>query len=250
MKAAADSFMAIYPGAQIHVEGGGSVAGLEALLNAEADLAVVSRDPTPRERAVAKDVGVEVTIYPFARDGLAIIVHRDSKVFALAFDEARSIFTGERSDWGDLGGDSGPIAVYRTGESSGATEFVAQALLGGAPFAADATVVPTTAAAAVAVAADPRGIGFAGMTELGGGVKAVPISSAEGPLTVLNAETVHRETYPLARTLAFAARGIPRDNLVSGFVSFVTSTRGQSIVLESGLVPATVPLRIRHEGER
>jgi phosphate transport system substrate-binding protein len=99
------------------------------------------------------------------------------------------------------------------------------------------------------VASHEDAIGYAGMAELDERVKALPISSPRGgPLKVLNIDTVYRKEYPLARVFYFGTRGIPRDNLVSGFVSFVMSTPGQRIVLDGGFVPATVQLRIKREG--
>lgn len=246
VRAEADSFAAQYPKARIVVEGGGSVAGLEALLNREADAAVVSRPPTDAERDAARRAGVEVALYPFAHDGLAVIVNAASPVYALSFPEAHGVFSGAVTDWAELGAPPGPIRLYVTGVQGGAEWFVREALLDGAPFAGGAGRAPTTAAAVESVAAHEDAIGYAGMAELDGRVKALPLSPKDGgPLTVLNVETVYRKTYPLVRTFAFATRGIPRDDLVSGFVSFVMSTRGQRIVLEAGLVPATVPLRIR-----
>lgn len=247
--AEADSFMALYTGARVRVEGGGSVLGLEALINKKADAAFMSRAPSESERAIAGGAGAELAVYPFARDGLAIIVRRDNPVYALAFDEARRIFAGETRRWAEVGGNDAEIVVYKSHEATGAAGFVREALLGGAAFAAGAIEARTTREIAEAVAADSNAIGFAGMSELDDRVKALPLSPKEGgPLTVLNAETVYRQSYPLTRTFCFVTRGIPRDNLVSGFVSYAMSNPGQRIVLDSGFVPATVPVNIKHEG--
>ncbi len=249
MRAEADTFVAYYKKATIAVEGGGTVVGLEALINRETDLAVLSREPSAEERAAADSVGVEVYLYKFALDGLAIIVRRDNMVYALGFDEVRRIFSGEVDDWADLGGKPGGIRVVATGVQTGATSFVRRELLGGAPFAAGVERAPTTRAVDDSVAAHEGAIGYASMAELDDRVKALPISPpGGGPLVALSFETVHKQQYPLIRTFYFGTRGIPTDDLVSGFVSFVTSTRGQRIVYESGFVPATVPLRIKHEG--
>ncbi len=251
VRAEADSFAATYAKARIDVQGGGSLVGLEALINREVDVAVLSRTPTDAERELGKKSGAEIALYPFALDGLAIVVHRDNPVYALSFAETRSVFAGEIDDWADLGGNAGPIQVYASGVQGGADGFVRQSLLGGAAIAAGAGRAPTTAAVVDSVAAHEDAIGFAGMTELDSRVKALPISPKEGgPLTGLDAETVYRKEYPLVRTFYFATRGIPRRDLVSGFVSFAMSTRGQKIVLDAGFVPATVPLMIKREGAR
>jgi phosphate transport system substrate-binding protein len=51
--------------------------------------------------------------------------------------------------------------------------------------------------------------------------------------------------YPLTRTV-YIILNDPRGSLPSGFTSFLTSDRGQRIILKSGLVPATQPIRIVH----
>jgi len=249
MRAEADSFMARYTGARVKVEGGGSVLGLEALINKKVDAAFMSRAPSERELEIAKNAGSEIAVYPFARDGLAIIVRRDNPVYALAFDEARRIFAGETTRWTEVGGNDAEIVVYKSHEATGAAGFVRETMLDGAAFAGGAIEARTTREIAEAVAADANAIGFAGMSEIDDRVKALPLSPKEGgPLTVLNAETVYRQSYPLTRTFCFVTRGIPRDNLVSGFVSYAMSNPGQKIVLDSGFIPATVPVNIKHEG--
>lgn len=249
LRAEADSFSVSYRKAHIEVHGGGSLVGLEALINKEADVAVLSRAPTKDEESAAKKAGVPIALFPFAHDGLAIVVHRSNPVYALSFGEARSVFDGEITDWNQIGGRPGRILVYTSGVGTGALGYIRDSLLAGAEFTPGAGRSPSTRGVVDSVAAHEDAIGFAGMAEIDERVKALPISPKDGgPLTVLDMETVHDREYPLVRTFYFATRGIPRDDLVSGFVSFVMSTRGQSIVLQFGFVPATVPLHIKRAG--
>jgi phosphate transport system substrate-binding protein len=233
------------------------VVGLEALLNTQADVAVLSRQLLDEELAAARQVGAELALYPFAVDGLAIIVHPANTVSARGFEEVRAVFSGATKDWADLGGPPGRIRVYLSGVQSGARGYVQAEILGGAPFAEGSGIAATTAAVVDSVAAHEDAIGYAGMTEIDERVKALPISPKDeiieekvrrGPLVMLNVDTVYRRDYPLVRTFYFGTRGIPRDDLVSGFITFMMSTRGQRIVLDAGFIPATVPLRIRREG--
>ena len=248
IQAAADSFGARYQKATIELLGGGTVWGLEALINREADVAIVSRELLAAELEAAKETGVQLALFPFAHDGIAIVVHPSNPVYGMAAEEVRGIFQGQITDWEVVGGTPGWIRLYTTGVEDGATGFVRKALLGGAEFMAGAGRALTTAAVADSVAAHEDAIGYASMADLSPQVKALPISPpGGGPLKVLDMETVYRKEYPLVRTHSFGTRGIPRDNLISGFVSYVMSTEGQRIVLEHGLVPATVPLKIRRE---
>jgi phosphate transport system substrate-binding protein len=248
IQAEADSFMAAYKESRIQVAGGGTVSGIEALLNRGVDVAVLSRPPTVEERAIAKSADVDFALFGFANDGLALIVNRENPVYALAFDEARAVFSGEILDWAEVGGSAGRIRVYIGSVQGGAVGYARDTLLAGGDFVEGAGRAPTTAAIVDSVAAHADAIGFAGLAELDDRVKALPLSpKGGGPLTVLNVETVYEKTYPLVRTFYFATRGVPRGDLVSGFVSYVMGNAGQKIVLEHGFVPATVPLRIRHE---
>lgn len=225
------------------------MAGLEALINKNADIAVLSREPLESERQAGREVGVDIALYPFAYDGLALIVHRDNPVYALSFSEARALFSGQKTDWAEVGGTPGWIRVYTTGVENGATAFVKDTLLGGVAFVEGAGRATTTRGVVDSVAQYPDAVGYASMAEVDDRVKALPLSSPEGgPLRVLTMETVLRKEYPLVRTFYFGTRGIPRDDLVSGFVSFVMSNRGQRIVAAKGFVPASVPVRFRTEG--
>jgi phosphate transport system substrate-binding protein len=248
VRAEADSFAAVYEGARIEVEGGGSLVGLEALVNRQADVAILSRAPSDAERAAAKRGGVEIALYPFALDGLCVIVNAASPVYALSHAEASAIFAGATDDWAEVGGVPGPIQVYVSGVQGGALGTLRDLLLGGREPAAAAGRAPSTEAVADSVARHEGAIGVASHAELREGVRALPLSPKEGgPLVAANVETIYKRRYPLVRTFYCATRGIPRDDLVSGFVSFMMSTRGQRIVLDAGFVPATVPLRIQHE---
>ena len=248
IRAEADSFSVRYRNATIEMLGGGTVGGLEAMLNREADVAVISRDLNDAERQAAKDAGADLALYAFAHDGIAVIVHPKSQVYGIAAEEAAGIFAGRITDWGEVGGAPGWIRVYTTGVEDGATGYVRKTLMGGAEFLAGAGRALTTRAVADSVAEHEDAIGYASMADLTERVKALPLAPlGGGPLKVLDVETVYRKEYPLVRTLYFGTRTVPRDNLISGFISYVMSTEGQKIVLDSGLVPATVPLRIKRE---
>jgi phosphate transport system substrate-binding protein len=249
MQVEADSFVASYPKSRIEVTGGGSVAGLEALLNRRVEVAVLSRTLSDAEVELARKEKIEVALYPIAHDGLAVIVHPSNPVYAMSFSEAKGVFAGEIADWSELGGGVGPIRVYVSGVQGGAEGFVREVLLDGEPFVKGAGRGATTAALVDSVAAHEDAIGYAGSAEIDERVKALPLSpKGGGPLTVLDMETVYKKQYPLVRTVYCATRGIPRDDLISGFVSFVMSTRGQKIALDAGFVPATVALHVRREG--
>ena len=74
-----------------------AVIGLEALINKEAEVAVLSRAPLDSEREAAKSVGVDISLYPFALDGIAIVVHRGRTTGVQAINSSRALLMSRRS---------------------------------------------------------------------------------------------------------------------------------------------------------
>jgi hypothetical protein len=228
VRAAADTFVAYYKRAQVTVEGGGSVAGLEALINKNADIAVLSREPLASERQAGREVGVDIALYPFAYDGLALIVHRDNPVYALSFSEARALFSGQTTDWAAVGGSPGWIRVYTTG--NGATAFVGTRSSAG-PSHEGGT------------GHHDRGRRFGSVSRCGRVREHGQVDDHQGlpnlprAAQVLDGDSLP-EGVPLVRTF-LSVRG-PADDLVSGR-SFVMSNR-KKIVAEGIVPPGARPL--------
>ena len=78
---------------------------------------------------------------------------------------------------------------------------------------------------------------------VGDGVRVLLLSRTTGmPYVPLDAETVYRQEYPLARTFHVVTR-VPGVQLGGGFITYATSDVGQMLVKNAGFVPATVPVR-------
>ena len=91
----------------------GSGTGIEAAANGTADIGLSSRALTEEETASGL-VGTEVAL-----DGIAVIVNADSPVADLSVEQIAQIFTGEITDWSEVGGDAGEIACIGREANSG-----------------------------------------------------------------------------------------------------------------------------------
>lgn len=99
-----EQFMADNSGVTVTYDPTGSGAGIEAASNGSADIGLASRALKDEEKAS----GLTETIV--ALDGIAVIVNADSKVENLTVEQIGKIFTGEITDWSEVGGDAGTIS--------------------------------------------------------------------------------------------------------------------------------------------
>ena len=232
----ADEFMRREPAAQVVVTGGGSAAGITALLQGSVDVCMSSRELTREERALAQERVGGIQEVVVAHDGVTVIVHPSNPVDALSLDQVRNLFNGTLTRWEQGGGEEGGVELYGRESSSGTFLFVNRFVLKGDDFARSARSLPATRTIVEAVRQDRGGIGYVGMnyarTDT---VKSLGVHrQGEGPVWP-TPEAVGEGTYPLVRPLRVVWRaGASPD--VEAFVGFTTSAAGQACVQEVGLI--------------
>jgi phosphate transport system substrate-binding protein len=100
----AEDFMTRHPHIDVMVQGGGSGAGIAALLQGTADIGMASRELSDKERQYAARQGLAVRAFAVALDGITVVVHADNPVEVLTIEQLRGIFTGSIQNWQDVGG--------------------------------------------------------------------------------------------------------------------------------------------------
>jgi phosphate transport system substrate-binding protein len=240
----AEAFQALYPAATIEVQLADSRGALARLFNGEAGMAVLTRPVTEDEQLAAKTAGIDLRSFRIAIDGIAIVVHPANPVDSLTVDEVAGLLAGRIGSWRGVGGEERPVRPVLRGRDSGTYETVRQQVLQGGEFGPGQYCANSQEVLAQ-VAADPSAIGCVGMARVEGAVKAVRLAQASaGPYYHPRAAEVFANRYPLRRPVVACQMLTPRESpLVSGFISFLTSTKGQIIVERQGLVPDTVPER-------
>jgi phosphate transport system substrate-binding protein len=255
-------FMALYPKSDIVVVGGGSKAGIVALNEGRARIAVVSRDLTAEEDSVIRLNGGKAKGYKIAHDGLAVIVNSGNQVRQLTFDQLGKIFTGNVSGWSFAGGSLGMLAVV-PGPNLGSCEYFQNAVLKGQSYSKKAYPCSTNAQIVEIVKKYPGAIGFVPMSFIyrdwdvwppvkEKGIKAVAVGLVkESGFYMPNQKTVNEGNYPLTHPLYLYVNETlertfveGRYSLAHGVITFVSSTEGQQILAKQGLVPSTVPVLI------
>lgn len=205
-------------GGRVSIQGGGSTAGVQAVLNGVADVGAVSRSLTADESAR----GLEA--HTIGYDVLAVVVHPSNPVRGLTGAQLRAVFAGTVTDWAQVGGKAGRIHLVSREAGSGSREAF-RTLVG--PVSDRAVVQNSSGAIRVAVVDDPLAIGYVSLGALRlGGLKALPIDGrAPGG-----------RGYPLVRSLSLVTRGRPARQ-AELFIRFALSPAGQQLIDEEGLVP-------------
>ncbi len=224
-------FMGENPGSQIYVSGGGSSHGVKAVADGTVDLGDASRDIKDSERELYPDL----VTHGIAKDGVAIVVHPSNQVSDLTMQELQGIYTGEITNWLDLGGEDAEIMVVSREAGSGTRDCFEQAVL--APIKKEITdhaiIQDSNGKVRTTIAGNEQSIGFLSLGYVNPDVKAVKLDGI--PPTIAN---IRSGDYAISRTLWMITNGDP-DEDEQAFLDFVLSGDGQKIVSEVRFIPVS-----------
>ncbi len=217
-------YMEANDGVSITYSGTGSSAGVTGVLDGSLNLGLASRG--------LKDSEVEAgaVAIPFAYDGIAVIIHTDNPVTDLTTEDLAKIFTGEITNWSDLGGQEGQIVVVGRDAASG-TRGAFEEILG----VEDETVYDSeqsaTGGVISTVQTNSAAIGYVSLSSVDEKVVAVTIDGVAP-----SEETIKDESYPIQRPFVFVVNGDAADTGVDAFVAWATSAEVAEIVTSKGAV--------------
>jgi phosphate transport system substrate-binding protein len=232
----AEEYMKKNAAKKVQVTGGGSGTGIAALINGTTDIADASRPMKDDEKAKVRErYNVLPTETPVAKDGVAVYVNEANPLQQITPDQLRKIYTGDVTNWKDVGGADAPIVLYSRENSSGTYVFFKEHVLKNDDYAASAQTLPGTAAVVNAVAKEKNGIGYGGAA-YAKGVKELKVIGADGQPYTATAENVKSGKYPLSRPLFMYTRAKP-DGEVKDFIEYCLSPEGQTIVTAVGYFP-------------
>ena len=241
----AEEFMAANPNVQITVAGGGSSVGIKSVANGEVDIGDASRD------AKASDVenidGVELSDLVdnvVAYDGIAVVVSPNihSSISALTMEQIYKIYTGEISNWNELGGPDLEIYVNDRASTSGTRATFVELIEDstgnalenfeedGGTLAVD-NVNQENSNVVTAVAGSQQAIGYVGLGYVN--EDTCPAVSVDGVLP--STATIKDGSYPISRSLHMYTLGEPT-GVVKEFIDYVQGAEGQNVVEEEGFI--------------
>ncbi len=242
----AETYMMKDVKASIAVTGGGSGAGIAALINGKTDIANSSRPLKEEEYALAHARNIHPTATIFAMDALAVVANDQLPVDSLTVAQVGAIFRGEITNWREVGGPDMDISLYGRQSNSGTYVYFRDSVVLG-EYSRNLKQMNGTAQMVEGIKNDPAGMGYVGVgyiVQKDGSltsnikvldVKADEASPAASPLEIAN---VTSGIYPIVRPLFQYTNGTPRGKL-RDFMLFSLSEQGQQIVLGSGYYPVS-----------
>jgi phosphate transport system substrate-binding protein len=184
------------------------------------------------------DLRKEGSVFPVAVDGLAIFCPQARQIPSLTVAQVADIFSGEITNWSEVGGSNEAITLYARDAHSGTFDSFESKVLKplSKKLSPQAKRYESSSELVRDCASDPSGIGFVGLAYANTSVNVIPIcASAETRPLIANRLAIKSLDYPLARLLYFYAPA-KRSALASDYLEFAISDRGQQVVDRVGLI--------------
>ncbi|MBF0429929.1 MAG: phosphate ABC transporter substrate-binding protein [Fibrobacteria bacterium] len=235
----AEKFMKANEGAELSVTGGGSGTGIAALINGTTDVCAASRTIKEKEIKLAKKRGTTPMEHVVARDGIAVVIHPSNPINELTIDQIGKIYTGEITNWNQVGGEDHKILVLSRESSSGTYVFFQEHVLKKHDYTPKARLMPATSSIVQSVSTDKFAIGYVGLgyaEKAADKIKAINVKNdAKSPAVKPSEKTVVDGSYSIARPLHLYTKGEP-EGITKKFLDYAFSKEGQNIVVETGYV--------------
>ena len=225
-EAMAESFMERNPGVTVTVEYTGSGAGLESLAAGSVDIGNASRGLKDEEKAS----GVVENIV--AIDGIAVITNKSCSIKDVTSKDLAKIYSGEITDWAELGGEEQPIIVIGREAGSG-TRDAFEELLEVKDGCAYAQELDSTGAVLAKVATTPGAIGYVSLDVVDDTVSGLKIDGVEP-----TEEEILAGNYMLQRPFVMATKGemSGQNELVQAWFNYINSDDGKEVIKQVGLI--------------
>lgn len=237
----AENFMDQDSLVSVGVTGGGSGAGIAALINNKTDIANSSRAITDEEIKIANERNVHPYEIIFAQDVLAIITNENNPVQSLTLEQLGKIYSGEITNWEELGGNDEKIMLYGRQSSSGTYMFFREFVV---KTEYDQSMIGMSGTAQIvqAIRSDKTGVGYVSSGYLDEnvqtGLKVIEIQKDETTTAYspLDKENVISGNYPITRPLMQYTNGKPNGKLLE-FILYQFSPEGEEIIESNGFYP-------------
>lgn len=205
----------------------GSGSGIQAVREGRCDIGLSSRSLKEDERTA----GLNETI--LAYDGIAVIVHPDNSVTDLSLQQIADIYTGEITNWSELGGNDSEIVLIGREASSGTRDGF-ESITGTAEACKYRQELSSNGDVIATVAGNPNAIGYASLSAVKDSVKMLSVNGVTPA-----EETVKDGSYPVQRPFVLVTKAdTALSQTAQQFFDFATSGEASETIAAAGVVPA------------
>ena len=222
-----ESFMQKYEGTTFTYNPTGSGSGIKAVQAGTCDIGLASRNLKDEE----KSSGLKQTV--LAYDGIAIIVHPDNPVSDLDVDTIAKIYTGEITNWKDVGGNDAEIVLIGREAGSGTRDGF-ESITGTEGNCKYRQELTSTGDVITTVSQNPDAIGYASLAALKDSVKVLKVGGVEP-----TEASVKDGSYVIQRPFVLVTvEGKELSKTAQEFFDYVTSAEAADIIAKAGAVAA------------
>ncbi|MCI9083304.1 MAG: phosphate ABC transporter substrate-binding protein [Lachnospiraceae bacterium] len=203
----------------------GSSAGIQAVSEGRCDIGLASRDLKEEEQS-------DLTATVVAIDGIGIVINPDNPVTDLSVEQVGRIYTGEISNWKEVGGKDAPIVCIGREAASGTRDGFEE-VTGTKDKCKYSQELTSTGDVVQTVAGNPNAIGYASVASVNDSVRAVSIEGIE-PTT----ETIQNGQYKIQRNFVLVTKkDASLSEAAQEFFDFATSEQADDLITQAGAVP-------------
>ena len=205
----------------------GSGSGITAVSEGRCDIGLSSRALTDEEKVS----GLTETV--LAYDGIAVIVNPENGVEDLTLEDIAAIYTGEITNWKDLGGNDGEIVLIGREAGSGTRDGF-ESITDTEDKCRYRQELTSTGDVITTVSQNPNAIGYASLASVNDTVKIVKVNGVTP-----TEDTVKDGSYVVQRPFVLVTK---TDEALSetaqGFFDYITSADAAEIIAAAGAVAA------------
>lgn len=224
IKAVNGAFMDKNKGVTVNLNLTGSGTGIQEASEGKCDIGNSSRK-------LKDDEAEKLDATVIGLDGIALVVNPTNKLDDITIEDLAKVYSGEITNWKDLGGDDKAIVVIGREDGSGTRDGF-ESIVMGDKQPQYAQELESTGSVINAVATTDGAIGYASLANVDETVKALKIGGVEA-----TEENVKSGAYEVQRPFICATLKGSDNKLVKAYLDFILSEEGQALVLAQGAVP-------------
>jgi phosphate transport system substrate-binding protein len=210
------------------------------LITDSTDVILVAREPSENELALANGMGISLNVKAVALDAFVFIMNVNNPVDNLTIDQIRGIYTGNITNWRDVGGPNAAINAYQREPNSGSQELMEALVMKGLKIVnAPEMVLVTMISIINKVELDPWGIGYTVYyyEEFMARREAITLCAMNGVKP--NYESIYQRRYDLtAPVYAVIRADLDKSSNAYLLWRWLDTAIGQQVVASSGYIPA------------